>query len=443
MVDTLTLLLCLQGEWDLTSIRRLSRIADAMVAMSGRVTMLGISRWSGAGGSYRSVQRWFSTAVPWAVLLVVFFRERLYQPNESYILAGDEVVVTKAGKKTYGVDRFFSSLYNQSVPGLAFFALSLVAVKERQAYPVSVTQVVRSAAEKTAIQAAKMKPKQAVGRPKGKKTTSKEVIQLTPELQRISGLLSALLLRLSGWLSVQYLVLDGHFGNHNALGMVRACGLHLISKLRHDAALYLPYQGENQRRKYGDKLDYNHLPDTLLQSTQFEPESKRTICTRIYQATCVHEQFPHPLNVVILHKTNILTGATSHIILFSSDLNLDPQTLIDYYRLRFQIEFNFRDAKQFWGLEDFMNVTQTTVTNAVHLSLLMVNLSRLQLTALRRSFPTASLLDLKAHARGMRYAQEIHKLLGQKLKPDLWNRILQRLSNLGRIHPSETPQNVA
>jgi len=26
--------------------------------------------------------------------------------------------------------------------------------------------------------------------------------------------------------------------------------------------------------------------------------------------------------------------------------------LIDYYQLRFQIEFNFRDAKQYWGLED-------------------------------------------------------------------------------------------
>ena len=26
------------------------------------------------------------------------------------------------------------------------------------------------------------------------------------------------------------------------------------------------------------------------------------------------------------------------------------------FDIRFQIEFNFRDAKQFWGLEDFMNL---------------------------------------------------------------------------------------
>jgi putative transposase len=54
------------------------------------------------------------------------------------------------------------------------------------------------------------------------------------------------------------------------------------------------------------------------------------------------------------------------VILFSSDLELESEKIIDYYRLRFQIEFNFRDAKQFWGLEDFMNLSQTAVTNAAN-----------------------------------------------------------------------------
>jgi len=38
-------------------------------------------------------------------------------------------------------------------------------------------------------------------------------------------------------------VLDGHFGNHHALQMARQHHLHLISKLRYDAALYFPYTG--------------------------------------------------------------------------------------------------------------------------------------------------------------------------------------------------------
>ena len=55
--------------------------------------------------------------------------------------------------------------------------------------------------------------------------------------------------------------------------------------------------------------------------------------------------------------------------------NLRYDKIIKFYSLRFQIEFNFRDAKQYWGLEDFMNVKETAVTNAANLSFFMVNLS--------------------------------------------------------------------
>ena len=69
--------------------------------------MLGLSRWAGTGGSYRTVQRFLSTVMPWATLFWVFFRQHLYCPGEIYLLVGDEVVVTKAGNQTYGLDRFF------------------------------------------------------------------------------------------------------------------------------------------------------------------------------------------------------------------------------------------------------------------------------------------------------------------------------------------------
>ena len=460
MLDILTLLQGLEIHWDKTSIRRLSRIAQGMLAMSGRVTMLGISRWSEAGGSYRSVQRFFSTVIPWASLLWVFFQQQCYRREETYILAGDEVVVTKAGKKTYGLDRFFSSLYDKPVPGLAFFALSLVAVGERHAYPVSVEQVVRTDEEKAAIQAAKAakvakakatKAAQASqtgephrgGRPKGKKTTAKDTVTLTPELQRIRGWIATLLGRMAGWLSVHYLVLDGHFGNNNALCMVRSQNLHLISKLRYDSALHQPYTGQDPRGKYGDKLDYQNLPSTWLIQEQTTHDRDGIIQTNWYQGTAVHEQFAHPLNVVILEKINLRTQARAHVILFSSDLTLAATVLVDYYRLRFQIEFNFRDAKQFWGLEDFMTVKQTTVTNAASLAFFMVNLSHCLLKAFRLNHPQASILDLKAYARGYRYAAEIINLLPQKPTPGFYSQVLNRLSNLGCIHPAHSLPNSA
>lgn len=78
--------------------------------------MLGMSCWTEKGGSYRTVQRFFHTSIPWATIFWLFFRHHLLQPTTTYILAGDESVVTKSGKKTHGLDRFFSSLYGKPVP---------------------------------------------------------------------------------------------------------------------------------------------------------------------------------------------------------------------------------------------------------------------------------------------------------------------------------------
>lgn len=444
MVDIVALLQCTRPHVTATTVRQLSRIIVALVAMTGRVTMIGIARWAGKGGSYRTIQRFFATVIPWGLLFWVFFRHHLYCPGDVYLVAGDEVIVTKAGKSTYGLDRFFASLYGKPVPGLAFFTLSLVSVQARRAFPMRVEQVVRSDAEKAASKAkAAAKQfkspctKRRSGRPKGSKNKPKADVPLTPELGRISAMLDALLHLLATVLSVTYLVLDGHFGNHNALHMARQCGLHLISKLRCDAALYFPYTGpyagRGPRRKYGHKVNYDHLPPQDLKETTVEGH----IETRLYQMPLLHKEFAQPLNVVIIAKTNLRTQARAHVVLFSSDVALTYARLVDYYGLRFQIEFNFRDAKQYWGLEDFMNVTSTGVTNAANLSLFMVNVAyRLRADGHLRD-PAYSVLDLKADCRGYKYVEETIKMLPEKPEPVLLAKIRHQVAGLGRIHTSQ------
>jgi putative transposase len=443
-MDIVALFHCLQPHVTVTTLRHLSRITLALLVMTGRVTMLGLSRWAGKGGSYRTVQRLFATVIPWATLFWVFFRHHVHCPDEVYLVAGDEVIVTKAGKTTHGLDRFFSSLYGKPVPGLAFFTVSLVSVQQRRSFPMRVEQVVRSDAEKAASKAKaaakKLKApgaKRRPGRPKGSTNHHKAPGPLTPELVRIQAMLTALLQLITTVLRVTYLVLDGHFGNHNALQMARQCNMHLISKLRCDAALYFPYTGlyagRGPQRKYGRKVDYDNIPGQYLKETTMEGH----IQTRLYQAQLLHKEFAQPLNVVIIAKTNLRTQARAHVLLFSSDLTLAYESLVDYYRLRFQLEFNFRDAKQYWGLEDFMNVTPTGVTNAANLSLFMVNVAyRLQADGRQRD-PDYSILDLKAACRGYKYVEEMIKMLPEKPEPILLGQILDKVACLGRIHVTQ------
>src|ERR671936_854407 len=193
-MDIVALLPCLQPYLPATTLRQCSRTVRALLVMTGRITMLGMSRWAGTGGSYRTIQRFFATVLPWGILFWVFFRHHLYCPDDVYLVAGDDVIVTKAGTCTHGLDRFFASLYGKPVPGLAFFTLSLVSVQARRAFPMRVEQVVRSEAEKAAskAKAAAKKPKapgakRRPGRPQGSTNKKQAPVTLPPERLRIQA----------------------------------------------------------------------------------------------------------------------------------------------------------------------------------------------------------------------------------------------------------------
>ena len=182
--------------------------------------------------------------------------------------------------------------------------------------------------------------------------------------------------------------------------MVKQCGLHLISKLRTDAALYFlpttPYAGRGRPRIYGERFNPRQIDAKYCVSTDMIGNLK----TEVYQMKPRHKKFVDLLNVVCILKTNLTTKQQAHVLVFSSDLTMDAEKMIDYYALRFQIEFNFRDAKQYWGGQDFMNVNKIPVNNAVNLAMFMVSV-RAKLTDTFRCENTEfSVLDLKARYRG-------------------------------------------
>jgi hypothetical protein len=403
--------------------------------------MLGLSRWSEKGGSYRTITRFFHSKINWEEINWSFIKMHLTKKGSIYLLAGDEVVVSKSGKHTYGIDRFYSSIQNQVIKSLAFLNLSLISVEKRKAYPLSTQQIVRDKKEgcikdKSVKKSTKKKPNK-VGRPKGSGNKDKKDIELSPYLKFVQESVNKVLKRINKHIDIVYFVFDGAFGNNPAVQMVRQCGLHIISKLQKNSALVFPYIGEYSGRgapkKYGTKIDYDNLPEDYLKSDSIDED--RNIQTRIYQIEMLHRKFSDRLNVVIIQKRNLTTGKISHVNLFSTDLTLEYEKIIDYYSLRFQIEFVFRDAKQYWGMEDFMNTKETPIHNWANLSTFMVNFSH----GLRQNsdMKNMSILDLKAHYHGLKYVKEVFKLLPNLAKEYLIEKVSLKIANLGAIHPQE------
>jgi putative transposase len=196
------------------------------------------------------------------------------------------------------------------MPGLAFFALALVSVQERRSFPIRVGQIVCSAAEKAASQAkaeAKQQPpsttRHGPGRPKGRKTQAKAAGTPTPALVRIRSMLESLLHLITPSTPLTYLVPDGHVGHHHTWPMAQQYHRQRSSKLRSDAALYVPdkgsYAGGGPHRRYGNKRDDRSIPDRHLKATTVVG----LIQTRLYQAQRLHQAFAQALTVVIIVKT--------------------------------------------------------------------------------------------------------------------------------------------
>ena len=384
---------------------------------SGGVTQLNISRYSSI--SYRSVQRFMSLDISWHKLLITVLRVHLQSYSGVYLLAIDETVEDKAGKSTDKIGYFFSSKLGKVIKSVSFSVLSLIPVGKRKSYIVDFTQLSQDVAKtaenkaKKVVAAQKKKDKEAglvvETRPAGRPTGSKNKVETKIE-SGSSRALSVLLTRVLPFLASifihpSYLVGDGAYGNLTYCLIAAEHNLFLLSKLNCTTALFYPPKAGTRQRIYGDEVDF-----TQLKQHQIDEKEEDDCIFTFFQIKKVRtrniKQF---INVVIIRCYNKKTKKSGFVLLFSTDLTLDGMTLVNYYSLRFQIEFNFRDAKQYFGLSDFKSTKPRQINNAVGLSFFMVNLSAILIETIKEqcAFDFLSILDLKTCFRAILFSNHL------------------------------------
>ena len=384
--------------------------------------MLGISRWS-EGYSYKTIERFFDKKIDWLSLKWKMIESVI---GKEVILVADESTVSKSGKVTYGLGYFYSGLQNRPIKGISFLSFSLVDVESRRAYPLFTKQLRKE--KKKVIES---KDKKSVGRPKGSKNKNSTTLRIKG-LFRIVGWYIRIIQKVIKIPTLKYFVYDGAFGNNVGIQTVRRNGLHLISKLKKNSNLYFKFEGKQKsrgrKRIYGELIDYGNIDKKYLEETKIENNIK----VKIYQFKALHKKITGTVNIVLIFSTDLRNKKTTHTILFSTDLKQKHQKIIDYYSLRFQIEFNFRDAKQFFGLEDFMNIKKRRIHNFANLSMFMNNLSFL--IHRESGFSNYSVNDLKSFFMAEKYTREILKYYGAKVDDILIHNTINRIANFSLIH---------
>ena len=359
------------------------------------------------GWSERSVFRLIANSMDWACLNAYLFVFYVYDPTKTYLLVGDETIEGKAGKSSHGLGMFYSSVAQKAIPGINMFSLSLICVETSTSSPMGFSQVLYTDQDKARIQADKAQKLAGKGKPRGRQkgSTKKDKSRVVASLEKpafrafkaIFTPLVSLLFALLPAFSLSYVVLDTAYGNASYLQVILEKNLAIISKLRHDTALFYPYQGEKGKtkpKKYGDRVDFTQLnAEQLIES---HTENGYRYETFQYQAwnKSLHT---HLLNVVTIRATQLKTNSSTWVHFFSNDLHLSAQRLMQYYQLRFQIEFDFRDAKQLFGLHKLKNYRPNQLNNMYQMtfSALLFAKIKQQEWANKLKLPKLSLIDLK------------------------------------------------
>lgn len=95
----------------------------------------------------------------------------------------------------------------------------------------------------------------------------------------------------------------------------------------------------------------------------------------MYTAIVWHVSLKRQIRLACLVDTR-KPGKTGYVLLFSTDVNLDAKLILSYYKSRFQIEFIFRDAKQFTGLCDAQTRDANRLDFHFNASLTALNLAK-------------------------------------------------------------------
>ena len=147
----------------------------------------------------------------------------------------------------------------------------------------------------------------------------------------------------------RYVVADAYFSKKKFVIHILQFSLDLVSKLRQDAdLLYLsnkPKTGKQGRpSKYDGKVNVRNLKPEHFKGVENNLGIK-AFWGIVYSVALGR-------NILLVVEKFQLKGKTNYRLLFSTDIGQAPIDVMDIYHTRFQIEFGFRDAKQFTGLEN-------------------------------------------------------------------------------------------
>jgi len=388
------------------NVRRRSAITEILMlflSFRGRINFLQLGRQGVL--TERSYRNHFEKEFDW----MAFNAQVINSSSTSDLCIGfDPSYISKSGKKTPGLGYYYSGVAGMYKRGLEIGNIAVIDRIQNTAYHLeSVMTPVIVNDEKDGGQ-----PKTLVDH------YAQVLIDRKDELQKISS----------------KLVVDGYFAKRKFINaIINNTQMEVICRLRDDANLQYLYKGvqggRGRPKKYDGKVNVKKIDKR--RAKLIEPNEQY----RIYELAVYSVGLKR--NIQLCYVEFLKENGDVNVIklFFSTNIERPANEVFSNYRARFQMEFLFRDAKQFTGLQHCQARSENKLNFHFNASLTSLNIAKcvLRKDASRTDRMSYSVNDLKIRFQNRNIIYRIFNMYGidRKLMKNI--RKVQELISYGAI----------
>ena len=312
----------------------------------------------------------------------------------------DPSYIAKSGKKTPGVGYFWSGCANSMKWGLELSSLALGDIENHTAMHYHATQTNALKGEETL-----------------RAHYAKGIVDQAPELLKIS----------------KNIALDAFFSKKPFVDSICGAGFTMISRMQKNTYMRYKYEGvqkggRGRKKEFGDKIDPKNV------STEHFKILKKEGDEVIYEGVAHIRSLKRWCKVVIVQIIKD-EKVSSAFIYFSTDPEMPGSKVLELYKMRFQIEFLYRDAKQFLGLAQCQSRQQEALDFHFNLSLTTLNIAKAAhwLSVPKENRNAFSMADIKTQYINELILDRIICIYGKDPIIEKNNPLIRELYQLGRI----------
>lgn len=264
----------------------------------------------------------------------------LDQSISDSLVAFDPSYISKSGKRTFGLNMYWSGCAKKAKWGLEICGFAVIDVLRNTAFHLNAIQ--------------------------------------TPPIEDMTLLVYYCQIVKENYLYFKeiskYMVADAYFSKKEVVDTMLSLGLHFISRLRSDSNLKYIFTGEQNGKKGANKkydgkfnlksINMNHFVEVISEND-----------LKVYSAIVYSVAFKRDIKIAVamFYKDG---KETNRKIYFSTHLELSGEKIFRYYCSRFQIEFLYRDAKQHCGLTNCQARSENKLYFHFNAALTAVNLAK-------------------------------------------------------------------